>query len=748
MTKKSLNKKVGKNNNTLVNNNKDMFHDQMDQYYLLQTLIDNIPDNVYIKDKKNRFIMVNKVFADSISKKPEDFIGKTDLDFFPKDRVKEYSKDENRVMKSGKPITDKVEKLIHSGKEFWMSTSKIPWHDKNGNIMGTMGISRDVTERKKVADDLLSRERNIINALMNNITDSIYFKDLQSRFVRINKALVERLGFKNPEEAIGKTDFDFFSKEHAKQAYNNEQQIIKTGNPIVDIEEKETFKDKEDRWVSTTKMPFYTENGKLIGTFGVSRDITKRKLTERKLEREKAFISSLMKKMPESIYFKDLQSRFVLINKAEAEKFGIKDPDEAVGKSDFDFFSEEHAKQAFEDEQKIIKTGKPIEDIEEKETWHKKEDRWVSTTKMPFYTENGKLIGTFGITRDITEKKKAGEKVKYLSFHDTLTGLYNRAYFDEELTRLDTERQLPITIVMGDLNGLKVINDAYGHAEGDIFLKKISDILRDVFRKEDIISRWGGDEFIAILPKTSSKDTKNIISRIKELCKEKSTTDMPMSISLGVSTKRSPSENMDDILKEAEDKMYKNKIAESTPIHENLVQSLRSSLKKGDYRTEPRIKKMEDYAILIGKSLNLSSIKIEELRLLMNLHNIGKLALADEIMTKKGRLTAAEWKIIKEIPEMGYRIAESSTKLKPIAESILTHHEWYNGQGYPRGMRGEEIPVLSRISFLINSYDAMTSDRPYRKKMTEEEAKKEIKKFSGIQFDPKLVETFFELLEE
>lgn len=459
-------------------------------------------------------------------------------------------------------------------------------------------------------------------------------------------------------------------------------------------------------------------------------------------------MDALMKYITDSIYFKDLKSRCIRINKACAEKYRINNPDEAVGKTDFDFFSKEHAKQAFEDEQNIIKTGKPIIDFEEKETYEDREDRWITTTKMPFYDEKGKIIGTFGISRDITDKRKAEEKVKYLSFHDGLTGLYNRAYFDEELNRLDTERQLPITIVMGDLNGLKLINDTYGHSRGDMLLRNIADILKESFRKEDIISRWGGDEFISILPKTSVKDAESIIKRIKELCEEKSTTEMPLSISLGISTKKSSSENIDDILKEAEDKMYKSKIAESTPIQESLIRSLRGSLKKGDYRTDTRIKKMEDYAVLIGKRLNLSSIKLEELKLLMNLHNIGKLALADEIMTKKGRMTAEEWKIIKKIPEIGYRIAESSIKLKPIAESILTHHEWYNGQGYPRGIKGEEIPVLSRISFLINAYDAMTSDRPYRNKMTEEEAKKEIKKFSGIQFDPKVVDAFFELLEE
>ena len=156
-------------------------------------------------------------------------------------------------------------------------------------------------------------------------------------------------------------------------------------------------------------------------------------------------MDALMKYITDSIYFKDLKSRCIRINKACAEKYRINNPDEAVGKTDFDFFSEEHARQAYDIEQKIIKTGIPAIDIEEKETYEDSEDRWISTTKMPFYDEKGKIIGTFGISRDITDKRKAEEKVKYLSFHDGLTGLYNRAYFDEELNRLDTERQLPVS---------------------------------------------------------------------------------------------------------------------------------------------------------------------------------------------------------------------------------------------------------------------------------------------------------------
>ena len=450
-------------NNKTKSKNKSIAYIQEGRYNLFQTLIDNIPDYIYIKDRENRFIIVNRAMGDLFGKRPEDFIGKTDFDFAPQKIAKESFKDDNQVIKSNKPILDKTERVISSGKESWISSSKIPWYDNNGNVMGTMGISRDITKRTQWSDNLLSKERNIINALMNNIPDDIYFKDLNSRFVRINMAWAKKHGIENPEDAIGKTDFDFFSEEHAQQAYNDEQNVIKTGKPIVDFEEKETYEDKEDRWVSTIKMPFYDKKGKTIGTFGIS--------------------------------------------------------------------------------------------------------------------------------RDITDKKKAEEKVEYLSFHDRLTGLYNRAFFDEELKRLDTERQLPITIVMGDLNGLKVINDAYGHAKGDILLKRVANILKESFRKEDITSRWGGDEFMSILPRTSSEDAKNIVKRIKELCSEGSTTDIFLSISFGISTKKHKSESMDDVLKKAEDKMYKNKISDSASINESLVQSLKENLKKGDYRSETLLKK-------------------------------------------------------------------------------------------------------------------------------------------------------------
>ncbi len=601
-------------------NKKNIFTDYSEQLSLFQKLINNIPDLIYIKDKKSRFIIVNKAMANYIGEKPEDIIGKTDFDIHPEEHAKKAFKDEQNIMKKGIPIIDVEERIVHAGRKYWMSASKIPWYDREGNVMGTMGISRDITRRKELEKEALGREKSFFYTLMDNITESIFFKDLESRVVRINKAC--------------------------------------------------------------------------------------------------------------------------------ARKYGVDTPEEAVGKTDFDFFSEEHAKQAFEDEQKIIKTGKPILNFEEKETFIDRSDRWASTSKFPWYDEKGNIIGTFGITGDITEKKKAEEEIKYLSFHDTLTGLYNRAYFEEELKRLDTKRQLPLTIVMGDVNGLKVINDAYGHLKGDIFLKKIADILKESFRKEDIISRWGGDEFIMILPKTTSKDASIIMKRIKKLCKERSVKDMPLSISIGASTKNKPSEKINYTIKEAEDRMYKNKITDSRSTNEIIINSLRDNLKKADYSTEELSIKLKEYALAVGEKLKLSNLKLEELKLLLDVYNIGKLALADEIMSKPGRLSREEWEIVKKLPEIGYRIAESSKILKPISGAILSHYEWYNGSGYPRGIKGEEIPVISRIAFLINSYEAMSKDRPYRKKMTGEQIKEEVKRYCGIQFDPKIVSIFLGLLEK
>ncbi|MBN1415709.1 MAG: PAS domain-containing protein [Bacteroidales bacterium] len=296
-------------------------------------------------------------------------------------------------------------------------------------------------DRNQLIQEDLAREKYLMDALMNNLPDSIYFKDLDSKFIKNSKSHMKKFGVSDQAELVGKSDFDFFSEVHARPAYEAEQNIIATGKPIIDQVEKAVKKDGTFKWVSTTKMPLLDQNGNIVGTFGISKDITQIKNAEmelqakheelkaqeeelrqnleemqtvqEELERQKAeldwekhLMDTLLDNLPEFIYFKDKDSKFIKNSLSHAKLFGFSNPKDIIGKSDFDFFADEHARPAFEDEQKIIKTGKPIINLVEKETKKDGSVSWVSTSKMPLYDKKGKIIGTFGISKDITETKK------------------------------------------------------------------------------------------------------------------------------------------------------------------------------------------------------------------------------------------------------------------------------------------------------------------------------------------------------
>lgn len=347
---------------------------------------------------------------------------------------------------------------------------------------------------------------------------------------------------------------------------------------------------------------------------------------------------------------------------------------------------------------------------------------------------------------DITNVKKAAEnEICYLNYHDKLTGLYNRSYFEEKLKSMDNENNLPISLIIGDINGLKNINDSLGRNRGDQIITEISKILKSVCKSQDIISRWGEDEFAIILPNTDSHSAENICYKISDKCQICVDGIIQISISLGYATKNDMHMDIQQVLKEAESWMYSHKLLDNRSSRSSVISFLEKTLFEKSCETREHACRMKCISIKLGKALGLSKKEIDDLSLLSLLHDIGKVAISDAILEKPGKLSNDEWQQMRKHPEIGYRIAESSHELSHISEYILYHHERWDGTGYPRGLKGDKIPRLSRILSIVDAYDVMTHSRPYKGVMSHEEAIDEIICCSGKQFDPEIVDVFIKM---
>ena len=391
---------------------------------LYHSLVEQLPGGVFRKDAAGRYVYANTSFCRIVELPAEQILGKTAIelvtDLSPPTKPRrplaqnlgrQGMKHHELIMRTGQQITVEDEYCSLDGRRNYYHTVKSPVFDPDRKIVGTQGILIDVTARK-LAETALAYERDLLRELLDNAPDQIYFKDLQSRFIRHSQAQAEKFGLKQIDDIAGKTDFDFFDEAHARSAFEDEQQIIRTGQPITGKVEKELWKDGRETWVLTNKMPLRDHAGHIIGTFGISKDITAIKQAEAELAYERDLLRTLLENSPDFIYFKDAQSRFLKSSTAHARQFGLASADELAGKSDFDFFSEKHARQAFADEQQIIRTGQPMIGKIEKESWKDgRRENWVLTTKMPLRNKAGDIIGTFGISKDITAIKEAEAKL-------------------------------------------------------------------------------------------------------------------------------------------------------------------------------------------------------------------------------------------------------------------------------------------------------------------------------------------------
>ncbi|NPV72177.1 MAG: diguanylate cyclase [Firmicutes bacterium] len=347
------------------------------------------------------------------------------------------------------------------------------------------------------------------------------------------------------------------------------------------------------------------------------------------------------------------------------------------------------------------------------------------------------------------ELRASEERHRRLSVTDSLTGLHNRTYFEQEMHRLEAEGCTPVGIVLCDIDGLKLVNDTLGHDAGDELLLAAARVLKETSPGTATVARIGGDEFAVLLPGSDETTTERVCSELRDAVDRYNAAnpERPLSTSIGFAARSDTSKSMSDLFKEADDNMYREKLHRSRSTRSVIVQTLMKAMEARDFITEGHLDRLESLVARVAAAIGLPERNITDLRLLARFHDIGKVGIPDRILMKPGALTPEEIEEMRLHCEIGLRIAQSVPDLASISDWILKHHEWWNGQGYPLGLKGEEIPLECRILAIVDAYDAMTSDRPYRKALTHEQAVCELKRCAGTQFDPDLVQKVVQILE-
>lgn len=619
--------------------------------------------------------------------------------------------------------------------------------------------------------------------LVENSRDGIYRSTPEGRYVQANEALVRMLGYDSKDDLMA-IDIrkDLYAYEEDRPAPDQRDVVFTT---------QLKRKDGTRIWAEINSHVLHDENGVPVYYQGIVRDITRRKEAEERIEYLNSIlnvirsINQLIVREPDTdrmlqkavnILVNTRHYVMAWVGKAVSQGGRLKPLATAGfedgylnemlnGKGNLNCLASKAVRNRRTVLAKRISNSTRYTRVGKKAALKR---GYLSSVSVPILSQN-EVFGVLEVysaredSFDAQEislleevaadlgfaiaQNEAEERSRYLSFHDSLTGLYNRAYFEEEMKRLDRERQLPISVIMGDVNGLKLTNDGLGHSAGDEILKQTAKVLKGACRAEDIIARWGGDEFVILLPQAPECVAKSICSRITAACREVKLDPVGLSIALGYATKTEPGQRLKDTLDKAENWLYQRKLLEGKSQRSDIINSLDTALREKSHETEEHVKRIADMAIQIGKVLGLSDSDLNGLELLARLHDIGKIGVPDTILNKPGPLSKDEWTVMKKHPEVGYRIAVALPDLAPIGESILAHHERWDGRGYPRGLREEEIPLLARIIAVVDAYDVMTRGRSYMSAINPDRALDEIRKNSATQFDPQVVQAFMEMKE-
>lgn len=587
----------------------------------------------------------------------------------------------------------------------------------------------------------------ILRILFDNLAFSIWIMDLDLRYIYVNNKYIEGTAGKIKEDFIGKRNEDIFD-DYLSSIFNDHcLKVIESKIP----ETVEMFSYKEFK--ACTIIPLLNEEKRIVAVAGIiGMDENYEKLEEKnsEIETQKNLTRHMMDLLPGIVFYKDKNSRYIYANAECREFYRKKGVNNILGKTDLEINPDVELSEKFlEDDRRILENRETLyNEAVFQQPNGKKEYREV--VKMPLVDSSGEVLGIIGRSIDVTKQKQVEEKLKYLSYIDILTGIKNRTSFQERIEQLREADETSVGFIMGDANGLKMVNDTLGHQEGDRLLINVAEILKDScdFMGKGEVYRIGGDEFAIIIPKGTMKDCDAIVEEILKRCRAFEDDKFNISIALGKAVRTDKEKTILSVLKEADDNSYIQKLKDHKCIKSSILNTIKIGSSSLEFENEEHTERVALNAVKVGRQLGLNIAEILELKIAGEIHDIGKVAINDEVLEKPGKLTDEEYEIIKTHTEKGYHLVKAANDFRNVADGVLCHHERWDGKGYPLGLKGEEIPLISRIISVVDAYDVMTNGRVYQKAVSVKEAIKELRRCAGSQFDPRVVEAFIITIEE
>lgn len=686
--------------------------------------------------------------------------------------------DVNRVFEEltglrGKDIIGRsVKEVLPGTEDYWIKTSGQVGID--GNPISYENYSRELSKHFKVnvystkpmefatvfsdvTDQIdtnirINHEKQLLITILGSIMSGYWDRDLVNDTAYYSPSYKAMFGYED-HELENKADLwkDLIHEDDLERSMMMyDKHVSSLGQTSMYHEVRYKHKDGSIVWViKSGQVAKWDENNKPVRLVGCIINITKQKKLENALREEGDLFQTTLHSIADGVVSIDRKGIIQVFNQSAEEISGFSSY-EVIGRNILDLLH-------LVDENNNEEITCTIEDFIDIENFSR--DDLSITIKSgeivpieysisQIINSSGKIDGAVMVFRDIREKKDRLNKISFLSNHDQLTGLYNRYYYEEQVENMMKEENLPLTLAIMDVNGLKLTNDAFGHLMGDRLLTTLGEVLKGQCREKDMIFRVGGDEFVIMMPNTTEEEGKEVFTSIYRSLEKVKLEKIVISVSIGWATSTNKIEDMDDIYTKAEEYMYRKKIAEGQSMRSRTVQVIVDTLNEKNMRERIHSQNVSKISRKIAEIMNFEPEVVKEIELAGLLHDIGKIAIDENILNKNGILTESEYNQIKRHPECGYQIMKSVDAYSKLADYILSHHERWDGMGYPRGLSGESIPLIARIITVADAYEAMTTDRTYRDAISHEEALVEMKRCSGTQFDPLVVDTFNNYFKE